>query len=111
MRRGRRRSRVQLHAVARGLRAVPAGGHVAPAAAPVLRLVLEDASAAWDGTATHAPELIEDERVRRILDDGDEQAGERVADGNEGASEGTIGAKLDAPRPRAAPEHTIDLAQ
>jgi hypothetical protein len=95
----------------RGLRAVPAGRHVAPAPATVLRLVLEHAPAPRIGAAPHASELIEDERVGGALDDGDEQTGERVAHGYERTREGAVGAQLDAARTRAATEHAIDLAE
>src|SRR5689334_15770220 len=106
-----RDSRVQLHAVPRGLGAIAAGRHVAPAPTAVLRLVLEDATAPWVGAPADASELVEDERIGRVLDDGDEQPGECVTDGDEGARKGTVRTELDTPGPRTAAEHAIDLAQ
>src|SRR5262245_33436895 len=80
----RRRSvRLELFAMARGLGAIAARGHVAPAAASVLRVVEEDALASLIRAAPDARELAEDERVGGGLDDRDHEARERVTDRDE----------------------------
>ena len=101
--------RLQLLPMARGLRAVAAGRHIAPPAPAVLRVIEEHALASRIGAAAYAHELTEDQRVGRRLDDGDDESGERVADGHEGADEGSVRAEVDAPRSSAAAEDAVDL--
>lgn len=97
--------------MARRLGAVAARGHVAPAATSVLRRILEHAPAAWVGAPSHPRQLVEDERVGGTVDDGNEQAGERVAHGDECTSEGAVRAELDAARAGAAAKQPVYLRQ
>src|SRR5438093_6463687 len=97
--------------MARGLRPVAAGGHVAPSAPAVLGAVVEDACAADVGAAADAGQLAQDESIGRGLDDGNHETGKRVTDGNERARVGAIAAPLHAARAGTASEHTIDLAK
>src|SRR5581483_12142745 len=85
--------------------------HVAPASAAILRVVEEYALASWIGTAAHAGELAQNERVGRRFDDGDDEPGERIADRHERAHERAVGAELDAPCARASTEHAVDLRE
>ena len=74
---------LDLLSMARGLGAITAGGHVAPATAPVLRVVEEHALAALIRAAPNARQFAEDERIGRGLDDRDDESGEGIANGNE----------------------------
>src|SRR5258708_12827012 len=98
---------MQLHPVPRGLRPVAAGCHVAPAAAAILRLVLKHPPASRIGTPAHAHQLAEDERIGRAFDDGDQNTGERIADGHEGADEPSAALNPPPPRSPPAPTYTI----
>src|SRR5690349_3735252 len=89
--------------------AVSAGGHVAPAAAAVLRAIEEDAGAARVGATSHARELAQDERIGGGFHDRDHQPRERIAGGDEAAHEGAIAARFEVAYARAASQHTIDL--
>jgi hypothetical protein len=104
-------SGVQLHPVAGRLRPVSTSSHVAPAASTILCLILKHASAPRVGAAPHAWELAENERVGGALDDRDEETGEGIADGHEGAGEAAVAAQLDAPRAGTASEDPVDLTQ
>src|SRR5256885_333661 len=98
-------------AVTRGLRAVAARGHVAPAAAAVLRRVEEDVGAALIGAAARARDLAGDERIGGRVDDGEHEPGERVADADERARVAAVRALLDPARDRAAAEDPVDLGE
>lgn len=99
----------QSQAVASRFRAIAAHGHVAPAAARVPRPVEEHACASRISAAAHARQLSEHHGVRSAVHDGDQQAGKRVADGNERACERAIITHFDAARSGAPAEHAIDL--
>src|SRR5947208_2169387 len=81
---------LQLHPMPRRLCSIATGGHVAPAARAVLRLVLKDAPATGIGTAADAYELAEDECISRALDDRNEEAREGIADRDERAYEAAV---------------------
>src|SRR6185503_16449664 len=102
---------LELLPMARGLGAITARGHVAPAAAAVLRVVVEDTLAARIGAAANARQLAEDECISGRFDDRNDEARECIANRNERANERAVGSQLHAARSRAASEHTIDLAQ
>ena len=102
---------MQLHAMTRGLRAIAARSHVAPPSAPILGFVLEHTSTPRVCAASDAHQLAEDERVGGAFDDGNEETGERVTDGDEGAHEGAVVRKLQPPRASAAAEYAIDLGE
>ncbi len=91
--------------------AVATRRHVAPATAAILRTVEEDARAAAVRAPTDAAKLTENHRVGGRFDDRDHEAGERVADRDEGARIASIGTQLHAARTRAAAKHAIDLGQ
>src|SRR5258705_866854 len=95
--------RLQLLPMPRRFSAVAAGGHGAPAPASVLRVVEEHALASLIRTAADARQLTQDQRVRRRLDNGDHEAGERIADRYERSNEGSVGAEIDATRAGTAP--------
>jgi len=97
--------------MARRLGAIAARGHIAPTPPSVLRSVVEHAIAAHVRAATHARHLTEEQRVGGRFDNRDHQSRECVTDGNESASVCAIVPTLDATRPRAATENTIDLAE
>src|SRR5689334_23708015 len=88
--------RLQLLPMTRRFGAIAAGGHVAPATATVLGVVEEYTLAAWIGASPNARQLPENQRIGGRLDDRDDEAGERIADGDEGADEGAVAALLDA---------------
>ena len=94
-----------------GLRAIAAGGHVAPAAPSILRIVEEHALAARVRATAHAIQLAEDECIGRGLDDRNDESGERVAHGDERSHERAVAAELDATRTGATTEHAIDLGE
>ena len=96
--------------MASGLRAIAAGGHVAPPPPAILRAVVEDVGAASVGAPANALQLAEDECVGRRFDNWNHQSGEGIADRDEGPRVGSIATALDAPRDSASPEHAIDLA-
>ena len=102
---------MQLHAVPRGLRAVAAGGHIAPAAATVPCFVLEYAPTSRISTASHARELSEYECVAGTLHHGDEQAGEGITHRHERSREGSVTLTLEAAGAGAAAQHAIDLGE
>src|SRR6185503_8371055 len=97
---------LELLPMARGLGAITARGHVAPAAAAVLRVVVEDALAARIGAAANARQLAEDECISGRFDDGNDEARECIANRNERANERAVGSQLDAARSRAASERS-----
>lgn len=101
--------RLELLPVPRGLGAITARGHVAPAAASILRVVEEDTLASLIGASAHTRELAKNERVRGGFHDGNHEPRERVADRNERTDECAVGTKLDAPCAGAATKHAIDL--
>src|SRR5262245_24302316 len=102
---------LELLPMTRGLRAIPARCHVAPATASVFRVVEKHALAPLIGAATNARELAEDERVRGRFDDRDDKSGECVAHGDERPDERAVGSEIDTARARTATEHTIDLGE
>ena len=61
------------------LGAIPAGGHVTPAAAAIFRAVEEDPSAARVAAAAYAAQFTRDERVGGIVHDRHHQRSECVA--------------------------------
>ena len=71
---------LDLFPVARGFGAVATRGHVAPPPPAVLRIVEEDALTALVGAPAHTWQFAKDERIGCRLDDGNDQASERVAD-------------------------------
>jgi hypothetical protein len=75
--------RLELLPMAGRFGAIAAGGHVAPATAAVFGVIEEDALTARIGASSDARKLAENERIGRRLDDRDNEAGERVSDGNE----------------------------
>lgn len=97
--------------MARCFGSITARGHVTPATPSVLRAVIEYASAARVGAATHAGQLADDQRIRGRFDDRDHQSGEGIADRNEASRVCAIAATFDATRSRAPSENAIDLAQ
>jgi hypothetical protein len=91
------------------LGAVAAGCHVAPAASPVARRVVEDARATSVSASTHAQELTAYQRFGRRLDDWNHETGERVSDRHEALLERAIVTKLHTAVTGASTEHAIDL--
>ena len=72
---------------------------------------MKDARAAGVAATPHAYEFTGDERVGGRFDDRDDEAGEGVTDGDEGASERSVGTRLETTNPGAAPEHAVDLGE
>ena len=97
--------------MSRGLRAIAARRHVAPATTPVLRLVLEDTRAPRVCALSHARQLALDECIGRAFHDGNEEARERISHGDEASREGPVGLQLDTARPGTAAEYAIDVSE
>ncbi len=91
------------------LRAIAARGHVAPPAPPILRLVLEDATASRIRAASYPNELAEDEGIGGALDHWNQQARKGITDRNERAHERPVAPEFQPSRACTAPEHSIDL--
>jgi len=98
-------------AMARGLRAVSAGRHVAPAPPPVLRPIIEYARAAAIGASPNAGQLADYKRICCALDDRYHEPRERVADGNEASRKRPIALELETPRTGTSTENAIDLGK
>src|SRR5690606_16878505 len=81
-----------LSPVSRGLCAIAAGRHVAPAAPSILRAVVEHARAAWICAAPDSRELAEHERIRGGFHERYHEARECISHRNEAAHEGAIAA-------------------
>ena len=96
---------------ARRLCPIAAGGHVAPAPAPVPRRVVENPRASPIGAPPDAKQLTTDQRFGGRLDDRDHEPGERVTDRHEALVERSIVAELHAAVSRAASQHAIDLGE
>jgi hypothetical protein len=90
--------------------AIATGRHIAPAAPPIFRPIVENTGAPRVGASPHPWQFTENERIRRGFDDRNHQPSEGIADWNERPRIRAVAPTLDASRAGAAAEYAIDLA-